>query len=315
MVRLAILGAGRHSLSNHLPACAELARRFPGRVDLVSVCDLDLGRAEAAAQAFGFTQARTSLEEMAENDRPDGVVAVTPIDKTADVARQLIDSGMPACIEKPPGATLEEAASLADYARRHHARIMVSVNRRFAPPIAEARGWLADRSPRYVHARMVRHARRNPRFLFDTGIHAVDTVRHLAGDIAGYACRKKELAGSAWTWLDMTFASGGTGRLEILPTAGMTEETYTLFGPDWRVICRIGAERSPYLQCFEGGRPVLERSFGVRTPAFVRGGAYGEMVAFAGALEARAPFFPALDDVLPSMQLCEALELQEPCHV
>lgn len=313
-IKLAVLGAGRHSHTNHLPACAEFVRRYPGRAVLSAVCDLDLEKAEQAAHVFGFERAFGSLEELLSQGRPDGIVAVTPIERTAEVARLLMDAGTPACIEKPAGASLEEARALAQEAQGRGARLMVSVNRRFAPPVAEAAQWLKGRSPVYIYARMERNARRDHRFFFDTGIHAVDTVRHLAGEVAGFKAQKRLVAGNAWAWLDMTFANGATGRLDMLPTAGMTGETYTVFGPNWRIDCRIGTYRGPYLQCSENGRTVLERSFGTRVPSCVGGGAFGETLAFVDALESGGPFFPAPADVLPSMEICEALEQQEPVY-
>ena len=107
MIRLVLLGAGSHSQGNHLPALARYVAEHPGCVSLVGVCDLDRRRADEAATRFGFERAYVDLDEMLRAERPDGCVAVTPIPVTAQVAAQVVRTGVSLLMEKPPGATVE----------------------------------------------------------------------------------------------------------------------------------------------------------------------------------------------------------------
>lgn len=49
MIRVGILGAGRHSTAAHGPALKILQSRRPDQIKLSAVCDLNLARAESFA--------------------------------------------------------------------------------------------------------------------------------------------------------------------------------------------------------------------------------------------------------------------------
>src|SRR5437867_2826134 len=82
-----------------------------------------------------------------------------PVEKIAEVSGLLLRRHLPCVIEKPPGRSLEEAASLAILARETGTRHMVSLNRRFNPYLNQALEWSREQGqPHYIAARMLRHA-------------------------------------------------------------------------------------------------------------------------------------------------------------
>ena len=77
---------------------------------------------------------------------------------------------------------------------------MVSVNRRFMPFLNNALTWTRAAGPlRYVYARLLRHARTEPEFLWTTAVHAVDALRYVAGELATAQIRALGKGGTTGT--------------------------------------------------------------------------------------------------------------------
>ena len=150
---------------------------------------------------------------------------------------------------------------------------------------------------------MARHARGEADFISTTAIHAVDALRHLAGEVADFSARVigGRRGAARWYVISLDFEGGASGRVEILPTAGAVEETYELFVARAQVVCGSGSQRS--LRCWRGGRLEIDETAD-EIPEDVRNGGYDEVVEFVGALaEGRRPR-PAVEDVLPSARVC-----------
>jgi len=85
-MRIAVVGAGSHSRNNHGPALKAIKAQHPDQIELAAVCDIDLPKAQAYAQRFGFAGSYDSLEDMLAHEQLDGIVAVTPVSLTAEIA-------------------------------------------------------------------------------------------------------------------------------------------------------------------------------------------------------------------------------------
>lgn len=306
-IKLALLGIGNHSQMNHLPSLVRYAERHPDEIELAALCDLRGEEARAAAEKHGFARAYTDLGEMLKEEKPDGCIAVTPIQATLPVATQIIRAGVPLLMEKPPGANLEETRRIVDLVEETGARVMVSVNRRFDLALQGALSWKGDRSLEYLRVSMIRHRRVEPTFMQGTAIHAVDAMRHIAGDVRDCAVDVHTVAGARWYIAQFDFEGGQRGTLEVLTTGGRKSEQYELFGPDYSISARVADFDIGALKAWENGELVVDEESGPGLPEFVRNGAYDETVEFIAALrEDRAPG-PAPADVLPSVEICDAL--------
>jgi hypothetical protein len=106
-----------------------------------------------------------------------------------------------------------------------------------------------------------------------------------------------------WYVIDLRFESGVSGRIDVLPTAGVIEETYELLGENFRAIvtCPVGPWRG--WRCFRENRIVIQES-AENLPEDVLNGCYDEAAAFIGALSQKADPRPSIADVFPSVQLC-----------
>jgi predicted dehydrogenase len=103
-------------------------------VELVGVADLNSGQAEAIAQKLGcraFVNYRPLLQ------LADAVVIAVPTTNHHAIAREFLQCGIPALVEKPLAKTLEEADDLVALARRHHTLLQVGHIERFNPAIEE----------------------------------------------------------------------------------------------------------------------------------------------------------------------------------
>ena len=153
---------------------------------------------------------------------------------------------------------------------------------------------------------MARHARREPEFLCATAVHAVDALRYIAGEVTD---SKIHVLGNAdsnpeWYAIDFKFGSGVSGRLDVLPTAGLLEETYELIGDGFRAIVTspFGPERG--LRCFRDNRLEVVEAASDNKPEDVINGCFDEAAEFIRALTTKTPVRPSIEEVFPSVELC-----------
>jgi predicted dehydrogenase len=304
MVRIAVIGAGYHSRDNHLPALARYKALHADQVELTALCDLNAAAAEQSARQFGFAHFYTDVDEMLAAERPDACMVITPVAVTASIAARMIERGIPVLIEKPPGASTDQAADLCRTVEHHRGNAMVSVNRRFDPAIVAMRAWVGQRPIRYARGAMLRHNRHEPEFITDTAIHAVDSLRFLCGDVASHSVRVRQYDSVRSYHVNLEFGNGAIGILDVLPLAGCSIETYELAGDGFRALSGTGDFGEGIWSAWQDGRLVQRDEPAAGESSFVRNGTYAETCAFISALERRQPLSPTPADILPSVTLC-----------
>lgn len=312
MLSLALIGCGHHARTAHAPALAYYAARHPGEIRLVAACDTQMEQARRFCAQFGFERAYADWEQMVDTERPDGVLAILPVPLIVEHSTRLLERGIPLVIEKPPGATRQEACALAEAARRTGTTHMVSVNRRFVPRLNRAIAWANEQGPlQYARCSMLRDRRVEEDFAYSTGIHTIDALRHIAGNVTGWRLQTRHRAplSARWHLIDLEFASGAVGRLDMLPTAGSLTETYELTGENFRaeLITRLPSGTESILRCWKNDNLLIEDQTPGDEPACVTRGEYHELAEFVAAIRERRSTRPMVDDVLPSMELASAI--------
>jgi virulence factor len=310
MLRLAIVGCGEHSRNSHAAPLARYAAQQPGEVELVAACDLNADRAAEFCQTFGFARAYTDVEKMLAAENIDGCVSVMPMERIVPEAIRLLERGTPCVIEKPLGTSIADAEKLARAARETNTPHMVSVNRRFLPYLNIARSWTNEIGPlRYLRATQVRSARNEPDFIWSTAIHVLDALRSIAGEISDFEAEVQGRSGPSALWyvISLRFESGVTGRIEVLPTAGMVEESYELFGEGFRARVTAGSGTQRSMECWRDGQKVLEENASDDEPEHLRNGGYQEVMEFVRALTSGTRPRPEIQDILPSARICFAI--------
>ena len=190
MIKVGLIGCGEHSENGHAVPLARYKAAHPGEIELAAACDLNLARANAFCTRYGFGRAYSNAEAMLAQEKVDVCIAVVPVEKISALGIQLMGMGIPCVVEKPLGASLSEVQALLAASKSSGTPNMVSVNRRFMPFLNRAIEWSRRAGPlRYVRGTMTRHARTEPEFLWTTAVHAVDALRHIAGEVAEASIR------------------------------------------------------------------------------------------------------------------------------
>jgi predicted dehydrogenase len=309
MVRIALVGCGEHSEGGHAIPLARYQRQHPERMVLAAACDIQIGRVRHFCDKYGFRNAYSNLDEMLSREKIDGCVSVVPMGKIAEIAMNLMERRIPCSIEKPLGSSSEEVNHLLASAKSTGTPNMVSVNRRFMPFLNRALEWIKNkRSIEYVRCTMSRQARNEPEFIWATAVHAVDTLRYIAGEIRSHKARNLKFGEHANGFsLDFVFENSAIGRVDVLPTTGMLEEKYELFGNGFyvAVTCPFGARRG--WVAYADGVMVREEWTSDELPEDVINGCYDETSCFIDLLSDGRPLRPSIADVAPSVELCMSI--------
>jgi predicted dehydrogenase len=224
-------------------------------VDLVAVCDTDAERVRAFTEAHPEVRGYAEYGEMLRRETPDIVNVSTPDWMHLEHARQALAVNAHVLLEKPMVTTLPEAEALIEAAERSGRRLMVGQNYRRTPMALQAKQLLAEdrlgtifhaasdtfhskfqqfaRSPWYASPEHPRSA------LLGTGVHAVDLLRWLLGEVEEAFALGNHLAypafpGDDFVLAQFRFESGAIGRVavayaSVLPR-GSVSPTLELYG-------------------------------------------------------------------------------------
>ncbi len=305
-LRVVLIGCGWHALASHAPALTRYVAEHPGLAKLVAVCDRDGARANLAAGQFGAGRDYTDIDTMLDAERPDAAVCVMPVSAVAEQGACLLERGLATLLEKPLGPDIASARRLEEVARRTGTPHMVSLNRRFAPALTAALAQARQIGPlRYVRGTMVRPGRRERAFLWATGIHVLDATIACGGELTGFSVRPMTAGdGPRWSAVDLTFAGGAQGTVEVLPSAGVNGEAYELFGEGYRIFVEVRVE--PRVTLWRDGAEPQTQAFPAE-PEDIADGTYAETCAFLDALAAgRAPA-PTVADALVASEIAALL--------
>ena len=287
--KISLIGAGRHSETCHAPSMARYVEMHPGRVVLQYVCDIDSAKAEHVCKAFSFEKAVDSIDAIfSDKDKsPDALVVVMPIQEIVRVASRLLEYEIPLLIEKPLGASIEEATALLKQIKMHNAvnRIMVSLNRRFDPSLQLAYEWLKKQKakPRYIRASMCRAGRDEVDYIWRTGIHVIDVLNAFWGPLTlldRVYCPAPEKASDNLRIADFSTPSGTIVHLEILPECGEWKEYFEFFGDGYTLEVNDGSLPPWRVRAVKNLKLDMDQKAEKEEPSFVSNGSYGETEAF-----------------------------------
>lgn len=193
--RVAVIGTGMWA--------GEHARAFSANpfAELVGIHGNDPERTGQRAAAFG-TRPYTRIREMLESEQPELVsICVRNRDHFA-VAREVLQSGFPAFVEKPFTFELAEARQLLEEANKRGLFFAIDFNHRYAEPALRAkelldRGELGD--PVFAAWRFSGNHDfdfEHPFIqLIESGCHGLDLLHHFLGPVASVSAEMTNLSG------------------------------------------------------------------------------------------------------------------------
>ncbi|GAA3308779.1 Gfo/Idh/MocA family protein [Streptomyces cinereospinus] len=189
----------------HTRAYARLPHHYPDlplRPELLAVAEEVPGRAERAAEQYGFATATRDWRAVAADPRVRAVSVTTPNFLHREIGVAMAEAGKHLWIEKPVGLTAEDARAVAGAVAGAGVRGAVGFTYRNAPAVETARELIAAGELGTVtHARFrlfsdyaahpdsaltwrYERARGGSGVLGDLASHGADLARFLLGDIA-----------------------------------------------------------------------------------------------------------------------------------
>lgn len=188
-IRIGMVGLG--AISRFYLAAA---RQLPG-FQLAGLCDVD---EEAVAPYRSQTPCYPTHRAMLDADGLDAVVVNVPNDLHVAVCADVIEAGLPVCVEKPLATELRSGERLASLARDRGVPLFVAFHRRYNEHVLALSEHLSGAAPvtemtvRYLE-RIEEHAGRHAWYLdparcgggcvADNGPNAFDLVRMFLGDV------------------------------------------------------------------------------------------------------------------------------------
>lgn len=270
-IRAAFIGAGGHAFRNIYPAF----RYAP--VELVAVCDLNLGRAKAFARQFGAERAYADHREMFVAERLDAVFIVTAYDpdgtvQATAIALDALEAGLHVWMEKPTAGSVAAVEQLIAASGRAGRIVMTGLKKLFFPTIvkvkeiisAEAFGPPTSIYVRYPQAIPRLENRSNPvkmLGLLDHIYHPAAILHYLMGPIERFSYEWEGKAGASVA--SLRFASGAVGVLHLAAGASGSSplERLEVVGAGSNLVVENGAKLTWY-------RPATRPAYG-RSASFI----------------------------------------------
>ena len=288
----------------HLPILSTLQRA--GRVDLRAICDLDSARAGDARKKFGFAEQCGDAARAIERSDIDLVYIFADARIHYEYGLLALSHGKHLFVEKPVAPSYAEARQLSDLAQQQQLIAVGGHNRRFYPPILEARrraglaGWhfaeavfhkpVQGRSPEFAAAS----------WLSANGIHALDALVFLMGGLPDHVTAQTDREASAPPQCFsavMRWRNGGQGVFLCNNSAGARREDYVLHAAG--ETCTLSETE---FRLDRDGRSERRRFAGGRT-SFA-----AEHAAFLDGVRTGVAPPHSLGDLAPSLFLGELIE-------
>lgn len=315
-INLAFVGTGPWARKQHFPALdyvrAHAAARFDVR--LHGIFSLERADAKAVAAQYGFARVYDSLDALIADGDVDAVAMAVPPGVAASVAEKLAAKGVPLFSEKPPGISTAQAQRLSAVVTVPN---VLAFNRRFAPLNVAFKDIVDEMKDIYfVEGHFFRHNRLDETFMIGTGIHWINFMEHLFGEIVRVRSdRFPNPQNASWVRVGhLTFERGLKGILKVFPCSG---------SPDIERVEVHSPAQSAYLLGPRGDDPgeivvdagpehhVIRPEALPSEPEIVRVGIVGEYEAFFDAVCYGAPTRSTFQNAVNSMRVAEAMERGE----
>jgi phthalate 4,5-cis-dihydrodiol dehydrogenase len=321
-VRIGFVGCGKQATASWYPNFATLPE-----LELVACCDLQSSLAERNARFFGAHHWYTDLGEMLRQEDLDAVMVVGPPTMHYECGKQVLAAGLPLMMEKPAALRTEQARELTELAEAQGVITQIGHNMRHAPGVRKFREIMATpefgkllylESRYFMPSPMWQETagvRTGWNYMIFQAVHPIDLARHLAGEIQSvYATHSVGEQGRFAILCAATFASGATGAITL---TGCT--------PNWTCQIEAAGDARAHLRLinlhtlhFEPHTPEsgYRPSPGIpghywnpatRDNAEVRSGYWGQMQAFAQAIQSGKPNVPTLRDAYQAMVVADAI--------
>ena len=226
-MRGAVIGCGFFA-QNQLNAWRDM--RAEG-VELVAVCDLDAGKAKAAAETFGIPRYYTDPKELLTSEKLDFIDIITRMETHKELVLQAISRGVRTIVQKPFAPDWADCADMVRAAAAAGVPLAVHENFRYQRPMLAIRetldsgaigavtwGRIAFRTGYDVYKTQPYFHRETRFAILDTGVHVLDLARFFMGEVAHVSCetqrRNPKNAGEDTATMMLRHSSGAVSLAE-----------------------------------------------------------------------------------------------------
>jgi predicted dehydrogenase len=261
-LRVGVLGAGQIAQAAHFESCTKAAN-----ADLYAICDVADDLRERMAITHGAEKQFNDYDKMLADPEVDAVIIATSDAFHVPASIRALEAGKHVLCEKPLGLTVEETESLRAAVKKSGKILQVGHMKRFDAGLQAAKkfidtemgnlvamkAWYCDSTHRYamtdavqplvVTSKNARKPLENPKanlrkyFMLAHGCHLIDTARYFAGDIVSVRARLSENKGMYCWFVDVNFASGTLGHLDLTIAVRMDwHEGFQIYGQNGSII-------------------------------------------------------------------------------
>ena len=317
-LRVGFIGCGRHATKMLYPSL-HLAR-----MDLAAVCDLDEAKARRNARWFGaertYADYRRMLDDALKDNPLEAVLVCTGAKTHAPLALECVERGLPVFVEKPPALNLAQAEQLRQRSEAANVPVMVGTMKRHALIYRRMKEIISASDfgpPGAVEAKMGLGWKNCNGFalLLDAGIHLIDLLRFLMGEVVEVAYRKYEFDETRLSYVILlTFESGAVGSLAVSDQQlwRRHNERVEVTGDGQFVI----AENMIHLAHYRPDEEISSWEPGFSIPGdenqyFFVAGYAGELQAFARAIREGQPVQASIADACAALRIIKQIEPEE----
>jgi len=313
-LRVGFIGCGRHATKMLYPSL-HLAH-----MTLVAVCDVDEAKAQRNARWFGAERMYTDYRHMLDGEQLDAVLICTGPATHPALTLDALARGLPVFVEKPPAMTLQAAENIRRESIARGVPVMVGLMKRHALIYQQVRT-IID-SPAFgpvsgVQAKMAAGWKNGNGFalLLDMGIHLIDLLRFLLGDVINVSHQKYEQPETHISYaILLKFASGAVGTLFVSDQQHWTRanERVEITGNGQFVIAD-NLLRLSHVQP-DGKIVAWEPGFSIpndENHSLFLGGYAPELQAFAKAVREGTAVEPSITDACEAMRVIQCIEPDE----
>lgn len=261
-LRIGVLGAGQIAQAAHFESCTKAVN-----ADLYAICDVADDLRERMAITHGAEKTYADYDRMLADPDLDAVIIATADAFHVPASLRALEAGKHVLCEKPVGVTVEECFELKAAVEKSGKVFQVGHMKRFDAGLQAAKSfiqdemgemvalkaWYCDSTHRYpmtdavqpliVTSANARKPSANPKadlrryYMLAHGCHLIDTARYFAGDIVSVRARLSERAG-IWCWfVDVEFASGTLGHLDLTVQVRMDwHEGFQMYGKNGSIL-------------------------------------------------------------------------------
>ncbi|MES2142959.1 MAG: Gfo/Idh/MocA family oxidoreductase [Pseudomonadota bacterium] len=261
-LRVGVLGCGPIAQAAHFEACTK-ARN----ADLYAICDVADDLRDRMAATHAPTRSYADYDTMLADPALEAVIIATSDAFHVPAALKALQAGKHVLCEKPLATGIEEAESLRAAVAASGRVLQVGHMKRYDAGLQAAKAfidgpmgamvalkaWYCDSTHRYpmtdavqplmVTSKAARKPSENPKadldryYMLAHGSHLVDTARFFAGEIVAVDARLSNRAGIRCWFVDVEFASGTLGHLDLTVAVRMDwHEGFQIYGAEGSVL-------------------------------------------------------------------------------